>query len=339
MSEGQIAFLAASGRRPRGLVQLSYAGLTRRSRGGGSSGPAGSCSAAASRPRRSPSASPTFAIPNVASRIGGSPQHPVGNGLLAEQFPPERRGFAISAHIAGGNVGTVVVAIVGVPLIAAGRLAWDVGRVRHPGDRHRGAHPAPGPRARHGPGRGQSPAAPSARVPADPRAIAICAGSTSRRSSAAAGAASAWSNLFALIYLTQGARPRRRDVRADVRRAHRLLGADAAGRRLAVRPDRAEAAHRRRLSRRRDRLRGVPARRVVARRPVGRHRPDGPVQLRREPAAPGAPRRHRAVRRSATRRSRCTSRSRSASGRCGRRSTGRSSRASARRPASRSCSA
>ena len=52
------------------------------------------------------------------SRIGGSPQHPVGNGLLAEQFPAERRGFAISAHIAGGNVGTVVVAVVGAPLIA-----------------------------------------------------------------------------------------------------------------------------------------------------------------------------------------------------------------------------
>jgi AAHS family 3-hydroxyphenylpropionic acid transporter len=61
---------------------------------------------------------PSFAIPNVLSRIGGSPQHPVGNGLLAEQFPAERRGFAISAHIAGGNVGTVVVAVIGVPLIA-----------------------------------------------------------------------------------------------------------------------------------------------------------------------------------------------------------------------------
>src|SRR6185503_14362267 len=36
--------------------------------------------------------------------------------------PPERRGFAISAHIAGGNVGTVVVALVGVPLIAA--VGW-----------------------------------------------------------------------------------------------------------------------------------------------------------------------------------------------------------------------
>ena len=46
----------------------------------------------------------------------------MGNGLLAEQFPPERRGFAISAHIAGGNVGTVIVALIGVPLIAA--VGW-----------------------------------------------------------------------------------------------------------------------------------------------------------------------------------------------------------------------
>src|SRR4029079_62044 len=67
---------------------------------------------------------PTFAIPNIASRIGGSPQHPVGNCRLAEQFPAERRGFAISAHIAGGNVGTVVVAIIGVPLIALVGWRW-----------------------------------------------------------------------------------------------------------------------------------------------------------------------------------------------------------------------
>jgi MFS family permease len=60
----------------------------------------------------------TFAIPNIVARIGGSPQHPVGNGLLAEQFPEERRGFAISAHIAGGNMGTVVIAVIGVPMLA-----------------------------------------------------------------------------------------------------------------------------------------------------------------------------------------------------------------------------
>ena len=64
----------------------------------------------------------TFAVANIVARIGSSPQHPVGNGLLAEQFPPERRGFAISAHIAGGNVGTVVIAVVGTPLMAL--LGW-----------------------------------------------------------------------------------------------------------------------------------------------------------------------------------------------------------------------
>lgn len=60
----------------------------------------------------------TFSVANVISRIGGSPQHPVGNGLLAEQFPPERRGFAISAHISGGNVGTVVAAVLGPAALA-----------------------------------------------------------------------------------------------------------------------------------------------------------------------------------------------------------------------------
>ena len=113
-----IAFLASFGAASAGLVQLSYAQLTRvmsRRRllgiggilfGGGFAAQAFAFSF------------PTFAIPNVLSRIGGSPQHPVGNGLLAEQFVPERRGFAISAHIAGGNVGTVIVAISGAPIIA-----------------------------------------------------------------------------------------------------------------------------------------------------------------------------------------------------------------------------
>ena len=91
----------------------------------------------------------TFAMPNVLSRIGGSPQHPVGNGLLAEQFPPARRGFAISAHIAGGNVGTVLIlAVVGTPVLA--QVGWRgvslvlgvcavADRARHPGLRPRAA--------------------------------------------------------------------------------------------------------------------------------------------------------------------------------------------------------
>ena len=51
------------------------------------------------------------------SRIGASPQHPVGNAVLSDLYPAERRGFAISAHIAGGNIGTVVVPFVGGALL------------------------------------------------------------------------------------------------------------------------------------------------------------------------------------------------------------------------------
>ena len=56
------------------------------------------------------------------SRIGASPQHPVGNALLSDAFPEERRGFAISAHISGGNIGTVVVPFVGGGLLMA--VGW-----------------------------------------------------------------------------------------------------------------------------------------------------------------------------------------------------------------------
>jgi MFS family permease len=65
-------------------------------------------------------------VANILSRIGGSPQHPVGNGLLAEQFPPERQGFAISAHIAGGNVGSVLVPLIGAALIVGIGWRWTV---------------------------------------------------------------------------------------------------------------------------------------------------------------------------------------------------------------------
>src|SRR6266550_2780131 len=117
-----IALLAAAGSFASGAVQLSYAKLTRMisrrkllAAGGILFGGGFAAQAAA----------PTFvsfAAVNIVSRVGGSPQHPVGNGLLAEQFPEHRRGFAISAHISGGNVGTVVVALAGYPLIA--NLGW-----------------------------------------------------------------------------------------------------------------------------------------------------------------------------------------------------------------------
>jgi MFS family permease len=117
-----IAFLSALGAFAAGAVQLSYAGLTRVVSRRRLLGIGGILFGGGFAAQALASTFATFAIPNVVSRIGSSPQHPVGNGLLAEQFPPERRGFAISAHIAGGNVGTVVVAVIGAPLLAA--IGW-----------------------------------------------------------------------------------------------------------------------------------------------------------------------------------------------------------------------
>ncbi|MEA2544747.1 MAG: hypothetical protein QOI09_20 [Chloroflexota bacterium] len=117
-----VAYLATAGAVASGLVQLSYAKLTRimsrrklLAAGGFLFG--GGFAAQAIAP-----SFPTFAALNILSRIGGSPQHPVGNALLAEQFPEKRRGFAISAHISGGNVGTVIVAVFGAKLIFL--LGW-----------------------------------------------------------------------------------------------------------------------------------------------------------------------------------------------------------------------
>ena len=114
-----IAFLAALGSFASGAVQLSYASLTRMISRRRLLGVGGLLFGGGFVAQAFANGFATFSVANVLSRIGGSPQHPVGNGLLAEQFPPERRGFAISAHIAGGNVGTVVVALIGAPIIAA----------------------------------------------------------------------------------------------------------------------------------------------------------------------------------------------------------------------------
>jgi MFS family permease len=118
----EIAFVAAGSAVASGLVQATYAFVTRR---------------IARRPilaagqllfglgfatLTAVQSFGSFAAMTIVSRIGGSPQHPVGNGLLAEQFPTERRGFAISAHISGGNVGSVAAALAGPALLVA--LGW-----------------------------------------------------------------------------------------------------------------------------------------------------------------------------------------------------------------------
>lgn len=114
-----IAFLSATGAFAAGFLQLGFSELakiaTRRVLlGVGGVIMGGFMALQAAMPAFLP-----FAVTNVVSRLGGAPQHPVGNALLSEQFPAERRGFAISAHIAGGNIGTLLVPLAGAWSIAA----------------------------------------------------------------------------------------------------------------------------------------------------------------------------------------------------------------------------
>ena len=117
-----IAFVAALGSIASGLVQATFAKTTRHVSRRWLMGIGGLLFGAGFAAQGVAPSFGSFALVNILSRIGGAPQHPVGNGLLAEQFPPERRGFAISAHISGGNVGTVVVALAGPALMAA--VGW-----------------------------------------------------------------------------------------------------------------------------------------------------------------------------------------------------------------------
>ncbi len=126
VTEGTIAYLAAAGAFLSGAIQLSFAKLTRVVSRRWLLGAGGILFGGGFALQAIANSFPTFALANVASRIGGAPQHPVGNGLLSEQYPLHRRGFAISAHIAGGNVGTVVIALVGAWLIAGIGWRWTV---------------------------------------------------------------------------------------------------------------------------------------------------------------------------------------------------------------------
>ncbi len=117
-----VAFLAAAGSLVSGFVQLTFVELTRHVSRKRLLGFGGLLFGTGFAAMSLASNFATFAVATIAARIGASPQHPVGNGLLAEQYPPERRGFAISAHIAGGNLGTVLVAVIGTPALAL--LGW-----------------------------------------------------------------------------------------------------------------------------------------------------------------------------------------------------------------------
>ena len=117
-----IAILATVGSIATGLIQVGFGALTRRFShrvliGSGAIMLGATTAAQAVVPSFGP-----FAATNIISKLGGAPQHPVGNALLTEQFPRHRWGTAISAHIAGGNVGTVLAGVVATGLVAA--LGW-----------------------------------------------------------------------------------------------------------------------------------------------------------------------------------------------------------------------
>jgi FSR family fosmidomycin resistance protein-like MFS transporter len=126
ISVAAIAFLTAIGNLAAGLFQLAYAGLTRVFSRRTILAVGGVVFGGGMAAQGLASSFPGFSLANVTSRVGGSPQHPVGNALLSEQFPEHRRGFAISMHIAGGNVGTVVVPLLGAWAIATFGWRWAV---------------------------------------------------------------------------------------------------------------------------------------------------------------------------------------------------------------------
>ncbi|MFI5292823.1 MAG: MFS transporter, partial [Candidatus Limnocylindrales bacterium] len=119
ISIGTIGLLVAVASVTSGMAQATYASLTRRFTRARLLGWGGVVMGAFEAVMALAPGFGAFSGALVVSRVGGSPQHPVGNGLLAEQFPVQRRGFAISAHIAGGNMGTLLVPFVGLAMIGA----------------------------------------------------------------------------------------------------------------------------------------------------------------------------------------------------------------------------
>ena len=63
-----------------------------------------------------------FSAGNVLRSVATSPQHPIGNSLLSDLYQRARHGTAIAAHVAGGNVGTVVLTPVAALLLST--LGW-----------------------------------------------------------------------------------------------------------------------------------------------------------------------------------------------------------------------
>ncbi len=117
-----IVILSTVGNISSGLLQYAFAAITRRVSRRTVLGTGGLVMGAATALQAAAASFPPFAVANIVSRIGGSPQHPVGNALLAEQFPARRIGTAIAVHVAGGNIGTVFIGFAAA--LAIGVLGW-----------------------------------------------------------------------------------------------------------------------------------------------------------------------------------------------------------------------
>jgi len=121
---GEIGLLIAVGNVLAGATQLIYAPLQRVVSRRSLLGAGGLLFGAAMTATGLAASWAWFSAATIVARIAGSPQHPVGNALIAEQRPPRAHASAIAVHIAGGNLGTVAVPLVGAGLIAA--FGWPV---------------------------------------------------------------------------------------------------------------------------------------------------------------------------------------------------------------------
>ena len=116
-----VGYLVALGSLVSGAIQLWYGALTRVVSRPAILGVGGLVFGGGMAAMAATTSWVPFSVATIVSRLGGSPQHPVGNALLAEQFRPERRSLAISVHIAIGNLGTVAIPVVGGWVIATAR--------------------------------------------------------------------------------------------------------------------------------------------------------------------------------------------------------------------------
>jgi MFS transporter, FSR family, fosmidomycin resistance protein len=121
---GEIGLLIAVGNVLAGAVQLGYAPLQRVVTRRTILGVGGVVFGAAMTLTGLAASWAAFSAATIVARVAGSPQHPVGNALIAEQRPVRAHAPAIAVHIAGGNLGTVAVPLLGAWIIAS--FGWPV---------------------------------------------------------------------------------------------------------------------------------------------------------------------------------------------------------------------